>query len=388
MSACRECASRGLLLSGLAGHIDRAVDRRVGDRARDLLGLRDEELARAVCPGAPAKALRAWRSQARHVALERDLEAAGCWSTCPHRPGFPASLSALGPAAPRALFGAGDRALLNAAEPERAATVVGARRASAYGREVAHDLARTLAASGIAVISGLALGVDSAAHEGALEGAGNTIAVLGAGADRPYPRSHRRLYERIRRAGLVVSELPPGSPTFRWMFPARNRVMAALAGLTIVVEAAERSGSLITAEMAIEGGRQVGAVPGPVTSWRSAGANKLLADGAAVIRDAQDVLDLLLGPGAVSVERGGPVIDALERAVLGAVEAGCATADGVCDAENLAYTQALGALGRLERKGYLGTDATGTLIRTALAAPAVGAGEGEGALPLRSSGER
>ena len=134
--------------------------------------------------------------------------------------------------------------------------------------------------------------------------------MLGPGAERAYPRSRRGLYGRIRSQGAVISELPPGTPTFRWMFPARNRLMAALAGVTVVVEAAERSGSLITAEMAIECGRTVGAVPGPVTSWRSGGTNQLLADGAAVIRDARDVLDLLLGPGAVPVPVCGPPLTA------------------------------------------------------------------------------
>lgn len=369
MSACHECASRALLLAALAGHIDRAVDRGAGNRARDLLALGDEDLALAVCPADPAKALRRARSAERHDALAADLDAAGCWSTCRHRALLPSGLAALGPAAPAALFGRGDPAVLSGLAPEGAATIVGSRRAGAYGREIARELSRTLAASGIVVISGLALGVDSAAHEGALAGPGTTIAVLGTGADRPYPRSHRRLYERIHAEGLVLSELPTGSPTFRWMFPARNRLMAALAGVTVVVEAAEHSGSLITAEMAIDGGGQVGAVPGPVNSWRSAGANKLLADGAAVIRGAQDVLDLLLGPGAVRVERRGPPLEERERAALGAVEAGASTPDGVGAAAGLPFAGALAALGRLERDGYLSTDATGALSRTALSTP-------------------
>jgi len=377
VSACRECASRALLLAALAGHIDRAVDRRVGDRARDILALGDEELALAVCPSEPAKVLRRVRSAERHEALAGDLEAAGCWSTCRHRAPLPDALSA-SPAAPAALFGKGDPALLSGLVPERAATVVGSRRAGAYGREIARELSRTLAASGIVVISGLALGVDSAAHEGALAGPGTTVAVLGTGADRPYPRSHRRLYERIHAEGLILSELPPCSPTFRWMFPARNRLMAALAGVTVVVEAAERSGSLITAEMAIDAGRQVGAVPGPVNSWRSEGANKLLADGAAVIRGAQDVLDLLLGPGAVQVGRRGPPLGERELAALGAVEAGASTPDGVGAAAGLPFTRALAALGRLERDGYLRADATGALSRTALRAPEAGMGGGLG----------
>jgi DNA processing protein len=122
------------------------------------------------------------------------------------------------------------------------------------------------------------------------------VAVLAGGADVPYPASRRRLYTAILEAGgAVVSEMPPGFRAFKWNFPARNRIIAALAPATIVVEAAERSGSLITADLALDLGRDVGAVPGPITSWRSKGANALLHDGAALIRDAGDVLDVVVG---------------------------------------------------------------------------------------------
>jgi len=248
-------------------------------------------------------------------------------------------------------------------------TIVGSRRAGAYGREVAAQMARLLAASGIDVISGMALGVDSAAHEGAVAGGGRTVAILGAGAERPYPRSRRHLYERIRAGGLVLSELPPGSPTFRWMFPARNRLMAALAEVTVVVEAAERSGSLITAQMALESGRQVGAVPGPVNSWRSSGCNKLLAEGAAVIRGAEDALELLLGPGATLAAEDGCELDARERRVLEAVEGGAATAGAVTAETGLDFGPVQAALGGLERAGYVRSNAAGRYSRTALASP-------------------
>ena len=248
-------------------------------------------------------------------------------------------------------------------------TVVGSRRAGAYGREVARRLARLVAGSGLAVLSGLALGVDSEAHEGALEAGGITVAVLASGPERPYPRSRRGLHQRVRRSGVAISELPPGTPTFRWMFPARNRLMAALGGITVVVEAAERSGSLITAEMAMDCGRQVGAVPGPVTSWRSSGTNRLLADGAAVIREAQDVLDLLLGPGAEVVGERGRRLRDEERAIVVAVEEGAATADAIAVGCGLPLSRILPALGALERAGYLASDATGGLLRTGLTAP-------------------
>ena len=367
--ACPGCASRGLLLSTLAGHIDRSVEGRAGDRAKDLLALDDERLAHAVSPGDPGGALRRARSPEAYAALLAALEAAGCWSTCLHRSDFPVGLEVLGASRPRALFGSGSRAVLAAASLERTVTVVGSRRAGAYGREIAHELSRLLAAAGVTIASGMALGVDSAAHEGALAAGGSTIAVLGAGAERPYPRSGRHLFERIGRTGSVISELPPGTATFRWVFPARNRIMAAMAALTVVVEAAERSGSLITAEMAIEVGRQVGAVPGPVNSWRSGGANRLLADGAAVIRDARDVLDLLFGPGAQLPPAVGPPLADHDRAVLSAIEAGAVTGGAIAGAAGLPFPRAQAALGRLERDDYVRSDPAGRYARTALHPP-------------------
>ena len=147
------------------------------------------------------------------------------------------------------------------------------------------------------VVSGLALGVDAAVHRGALAGGGAPLAVLAGGADVPYPKTNRALYDRVVQAGAVVSELPPGQLPHRWSFPARNRIMAGLASLTVVVEATESSGTLITAEFAAQLGREVGAVPGQVTSRRAAGSNRLLREGAAVIRSAEDALDELFGVG-------------------------------------------------------------------------------------------
>ncbi|MCW2990715.1 MAG: protecting protein DprA, partial [Solirubrobacterales bacterium] len=153
---------------------------------------------------------------------------------------------------------------------------------------------------------GMALGVDGAAHAGALEVGGPTIAVLAGGADAPYPRSKAALHRRIvaTPGSCVVSEMPPGFAPFKWGFPARNRIIAGLADVTIVVEAAGRSGSLITAEMAQDLGRLVAAVPGAVTNPMAAGTNALLRDGAELIRGAQDVLDALLGPGVGRVAPG------------------------------------------------------------------------------------
>jgi DNA processing protein len=174
-----------------------------------------------------------------------------------------------------------------------AVAVVGARSCSPYGAQVARDLARQLAAAGVTVVSGLARGIDGEAHRGALAGGGTTVAVLGCGIDRDYPRSHAGLAERIRATGAVLSEYPPGVEPAPWRFPARNRVIAGLCLATVVVEARERSGALITADFALELGRDVFAVPGEITSALSAGTNDLLRQGAAPLTAARDVLAAL-----------------------------------------------------------------------------------------------
>src|SRR6185312_15363204 len=129
---------------------------------------------------------------------------------------------------------------------------------------ISRELGRDLAAAGMVVVSGMAFGIDACAHRGALE-SGRTVAVLGCGADVAYPATHRSLWRRLQERGLVLSELPPGTGAWRWAFPARNRIMAALAAMTVIVEGEERSGSLITADLAADLGRDLGAVPGPVT---------------------------------------------------------------------------------------------------------------------------
>ncbi len=213
------------------------------------------------------------------------------------------------------------------------------------------------------MVSGLAFGIDGCAHRGALD-AGRTIAVLGCGPDVAYPASHRSLWRRVCEQGLVVSELPPGATPWRWTFPARNRIMAALAGMTVVVEAAARSGSLITTDLAADLGRDLGAVPGPVTSRASAGPNGLLAGGACVVRDAQDVLDAMLGPGRRRIEPQAPPLDETLQAVLAAVESGHSGCDAVASAAGLPGAAAAAALGRLELLGYVSCSSLGTYSRT------------------------
>ncbi len=292
--ACPTCLRRSWLLSLAAPYIEKALAHATGSTRFDLLGRRNEALAEAVAPRV-ASTLLARIEAIPEQRFADELEAAGCWATCPHDRFYPESLREV-PGTPSALIARGDPAILLDFDWGDAAAIVGARRASAYGREVARALGRDLAAAGITVISGLAFGIDSCVHRGALEG-GRTIAVLGCGADIAYPAAHRGLWRQIAERGLVLSELAPGTTPWRWAFPARNRTVAGLAGITVVVEAAERSGALGTAEFAHRFGHERGAVPGPITSRLSVGPNDLLADRAHVVRGAQDVLDVLRGGG-------------------------------------------------------------------------------------------
>lgn len=175
----------------------------------------------------------------------------------------------------------------------RAVAVVGARACSPYGAQVARMLGRELAGAGLVVVSGLARGVDGEAHRGVLEAEGLTVAVLGCGIDRDYPASNAQLSRRIEDRGLVVSEYEPGVEPAPWRFPARNRIIAGLCEAVVVVEARERSGALITADFALDEGREVFAVPGEITAALSAGTNALLKLGATPLTSAQDVLDAL-----------------------------------------------------------------------------------------------
>jgi DNA processing protein len=247
-------------------------------------------------------------------------------------------------------------------------TIVGSRRASSYGLGVAEELGRLLAAAGLVVVSGMARGIDAAAHRGALAGGGTTLAVLGSGADVVYPASERRLYRDILASGAAISEAPPGQRPEPGAFPKRNRLMAALGAITVVVEAAQPSGSLITAERALELHRQVGAVPGLVTSRVSEGTNGLLVDGAAPIRGAQDVLDRLLGVGVQAVRRCGPSLEPELARVAEAVELGSSTCDAVAVAVGAPPQEVAVALARLELLGYVQADA-GRYARSALIAP-------------------
>lgn len=362
-SACLECLRRARLLGHLAPYIERIATGAVGSRSPELLRLSNEDLAEAAAPRVAGQLLTRVAA-APEGSLRQALAEAECWACCRHDARFPAGLRDAADA-PWALFGRGDPALLTELDPAATVTVVGARRASTYGREVAQALGRELAAADLVVVSGLAFGIDGCAHRGALA-AGRTVAVLGCGADVAYPASHRSLWRQICERGLVLSELPPGIGAWRWAFPARNRIMAALGGMTVVVEAAERSGSLITADLAADLGRDLGAVPGPVGSRLSAAPNALLAGGACVVRDAQDVLDAMLGPGAKRIRASGPSLSPDAALALAAVERGAANCDAVAAELRIGGGEAATALAELEALGYVTCSPLGTYTRTNL----------------------
>jgi DNA processing protein len=226
-----------------------------------------------------------------------------------------------------------------------AVAVVGARACSPYGALVARMLGNELAAAGLVVVSGLARGVDGEAHRGALAAGGATVAVLGCGVDRDYPAAHARLAAEIRTHGLVTSEYPRGTDPAPWRFPARNRIIAGLCAVTIVVEARERSGALITADFALEEGREVLAVPGEITSPLSAGTNALLRLGATPATCAHDVLEAF---GLEAPERTEPAVDGAAARVLAALPA---TADELVRATGLDAGSIAGVLTQLELAG-------------------------------------
>ena len=207
---------------------------------------------------------------------------------------------------------------------EPAIAIVGARRASEYGRHMAAELARQLAQAGVTVVSGLAAGVDAAAHHAALAAGGRTVAVLGTGIDRVYPKWHRELARAIAGQGALVSEFPCGSPPLQFHFPRRNRIISGLTRGTIVVEAADDSGSLITARHALEQDRQVFAVPGPVGVAAHRGPNRLIQQGAMLVTRAEEVVEelwpeLLPRLAARRVAAAEAALSAPERQILAAI---------------------------------------------------------------------
>jgi DNA processing protein len=275
---------------------------------------------------------------------------AGVWVALAGGPAFPAAL-ATDPDPPAVLFGRGDPDVLDG----RRVGIVGSRRCTRYGRDLAHELGRDLAAEGVRIVSGLALGVDGAAHRGALgAGAAPPVAVVGSGLDVVYPRSHADLWEEVARCGLLLSEAPLGARPEPWRFPVRNRVIAALSEVVVVVESAEKGGSRHTVEAAMARDRPVMAVPGSVRSPVSAYPNGLLADGCHPARDAVDVLVALglTSAGRVAVDDRRPP-GPEEAPVLDALGWEPATFDDLCARTGRTPGQVGVALARLQGGGWV-----------------------------------
>lgn len=290
------------------------VVRRLGDDGEPL-------------PGVTARRWAGLRARAERAEPERDLAVAreaGVRFVCPGDAEWPGTLDELGDARPLGLWVRGRPSLRMWAL--RSVAVVGARACTEYGAHMAATLSAGLAEQGWVVVSGGAYGVDGAAHRGALGAGGATVAVLACGVDRPYPRGHTGLINRIAEQGLVVGELPPGDHPTPTRFILRNRVIAALTRGTVVVEAAYRSGSLVTARAAQRLGRHTMGVPGPATSGLSAGVHELLRGEAVLVTDVAEIVELVGDMGELAPDRRGPALprDLLEpaaRRVLAALPA-------------------------------------------------------------------
>ncbi len=256
------------------------------------------------------------------------------------------------PAAPERLYCRGDSTLLNTPM----AAVIGSRKCSEYGKQVAMKLGKSLAEAGAAVVSGMAKGIDSFGHLGALKAGGKTIAVLGCGVDVCYPAVNRKLYDQITAEGLVISEFEPGTRPMPYMFPQRNRIIAGLCRAVTVVEAGRDSGALITAGLAEDFGREVYAVPGNITSMWSLGTNKLISDGAMPVVVLDDVVRAM-GLSAKAVSSAAEGLSELERQVVALVEeSGEVTLEFLCRKLGKNPVDMNGIVMILEIKGVLATN--------------------------------
>ena len=335
---------------GLSAAAARRLVARFGTAAAVLAAPRDRLEAAALSPEQIAGVARA---EALGAAEASRLARAGARPVAWSDPEYPAALRAIAdPPLALAL-----RGTLVPAD-EMAVAIVGARRASAYGRGMAEDLARGLALAGITVVSGLAAGIDGAAHRGALEAGGRTIAVLGTGIDVVYPSWHRDLAADVARQGALVSELACGAPALAHHFPKRNRLISGLSLGTVVVEAAERSGSLITAGTALEQGREVFAVPGPARSAGQRGPHRLIRQGATLVTSAEEVLDALAPAlaGRLAAARAAAAeatLTSSERRVLDALAGGDHHVDDVIRRSALGPGATLETLLALELRGLV-----------------------------------
>lgn len=290
--ACRECVNRSRLITLLSGHLNKAYkegeDNPDADRYHDMLAASDEQMARALAGESAEQVLK----EARDYDLSDYLESLGdhgVWAICRHSIYYPKQLNDLGTSAPAVLFCRGNGRHLKAIDAESTVSLVGARRATRYGLEMARTLAAELSARAITVVTGLSLGIEGSVVRGTLELNGLPVVVLACGPDRPYPVSHIRMYRNVIDQGLILSEMPPGAAPEKWSIAARGRIIAALSSTTVVIEAAKNSGALRIVEEAVELDRQIGAVPGQVTSKAAEGTNELIAGGAQLVRGIDDL---------------------------------------------------------------------------------------------------
>lgn len=278
-------------------------------------------------------------------------------ATIPFRsPEYPAALEDLDDP-PRTLWALGDLGILR----EPVVAIVGTRRSTGYGERITREIASALARAGACVVSGMALGIDGVAHRAALDAGGGTVAVLGTGVDVAYPKAHASLHREIVERGLVLSELKPGAKSHGGSFPNRNRIIAALARLTIVVEAPFKSGALITSDHALALGRDVAAVLGPIDSPQSAGSNELIRSGAHPIIQVDDALLLAgLSPQKKTAPR---IDDATEMRIWAALESSAASLDELCARSALPVAECLAAVTGLEMRGAVECALTGEIRR-------------------------
>jgi DNA processing protein len=305
---------------------------------------------------------RAWpdhpeaRAELRTRAREAIALATACGivPVCFDQPVYPLALAAIVDPPP-VLWTRGSIAALSAP----AVAIVGARAASDYALSIAERLASDLASAGLVVVSGLARGVDSAAHRGALAAGGATIAVLGSGADVVYPPEHAPLARDIAASGAVTSELPPGTPPLPHFFPQRNRIISGLSRAVVVIEAGEKSGSLITARTALEQGRDVLAVPGNVLSGRNRGGHGLLRDGAKIVESADDILEEL-GMAPAGSKAAAAATDPIVQCLIPGEPSDL---DAIAERTGLTPTRLLPRLFELELQGVVARVGGGRFVR-------------------------
>lgn len=372
--ACERCLTRTWLLGELAGNLEN-----VRADVADVLALDDPQLIQSIGGRRRDEIRREYRTVPGNVTsgLRERAAAAGADLVCACSALYPEALRDL-PGPPAVLHVLGGLERLRDACRQDPVAIVGARRCTPYGREVARTMARGLAAAGLTVVSGMALGIDGAAHTGALAAGAPgaaTIAVMPGGVDVAYPATNRRLYGEVVERGVAVSECYAGLKPRRWCFVARNRIIAALSRGTVVVEAGARSGALLTALIAAKLQRHVAVVPGKVTSDQSQGTNGLLVEGfplwmppraVVAVRGAQDVLNLVCGIGERSAPADQrPPLSPAHRDLLAAVAAGADTSAALAARRGSRGVGAdLAALAELELAGWVrrGTGGRFTVI--------------------------